>query len=58
MAGVSAAASGTREGKSSDEIADFFNNKRYPNYVTFNGDAYHRLGETVVTPPVTTLVAK
>ena len=39
-----------REGKSSNEIADFFNNKRYPNYVTFNGDAYHRLGETTIHP--------
>ena len=42
--------SNEREGKSSNEIADFFNNKRYPNYVTFNGDAYHRLGETTIHP--------
>ena len=39
-----------REGKSSDEIADFFNNKRYPNHVTFNGDAYYRLEETIIRP--------
>lgn len=39
-----------REGKSSDEIADFFNNKRYPNHVTLNGDAYYRLGETIIRP--------
>ena len=38
------------EGWTATEIDDYFNNVRYPNYVTFNGYTYYRLGETIIRP--------
>ena len=38
------------KGWTTNEIDDYFDNVRYQNHVTFNGDAYYRLGETIIRP--------